>query len=111
MKLSKKFFSVLLATIICISSLAVCNLSAYAAGWVDKVQEIEVNETITDSLNASNVTDNLGILFFKCTNLLFQEKGTVRLRVESNDVNLGYGYYSYGLSCFYRIYNVKKHFG
>lgn len=106
MKLSKKFLSVLLATIMCISSLAVCNLSAYASGWVDKVQEIEVNETITDSLNASNETDNIG--YFQVYKFTVPEKGTIRLRVESNDVNLGYGFYDYGLSCFYRIYSVKN---
>lgn len=108
MKLSKKFLSVLLATIMCISSLAVCNLSAYASGWVDKVQEIEVNETITDSLNASNETDNIG--YFQVYKFTVPEKGTIRLRVESNDLNLGCGYYysSNGSSYFYRIYSAKN---
>lgn len=108
MKKTKKLLSVLMATIICISSFAVCNLSAYAAGWVDKVQEIEVNETITDSLNASKKIDNIG--YFQVYKFIISEKGTIRLRVESNDVNLGYGYYSLGINSYYiyRIYSAKN---
>ena len=108
MKKTKKLLSVLMATIICISSFSVCNLSAYAAGWVDKVQEIEINETITDSLNASNEIDNIG--YFQVYKFIIPEKGTIRLRVESNDVNLGYGYYSSGIhtNYIYRIYSAKN---
>ncbi len=51
MKKTKKLLSMLMATIMCISSFAVCNLSVYAAGWASSAQNVDYDTWYNEYLD------------------------------------------------------------
>lgn len=97
MKKTKKLLSVLMATIICISSFAVCNLSAYAAGWLDSAQEINFDMTYSERCDGIESVDQYNN-YNDAFKFEISSKGTVTIHIESEDKSIfssGYIYSSY----------------
>ena len=96
MKKTKKLLSVLMATIICISSFAVCNLSAYAAGWIDTVQEIEFDSVYTESCSKSDASSKN--YYYDAFMFNVPTSGKIKLTVEAESIdyvqNWFYNYYT-----------------
>lgn len=96
MKKTKKLLSVLMATIICISSFAVCNLSAYAAGWIDTVQEIDFDSVYTESCSKSDASSKK--YYYDAFMFNVPTSGKIKLTVEAESIdyvqNWFYNYYT-----------------
>lgn len=87
MKLSKKFLSVLLATIMCISSLALSNISAYAAGWIDSAQEINFDMSYSERCDGTESVDQYDN-YNDAFKFEISSKGTVTIHIASEDKSI-----------------------
>lgn len=108
MKKIKKLLSVLMATIMCISSLAVCNLSAYAAGWIDSAQEINFDMTYSERCDGIESVDQYNN-YNDAFKFEISSKGTVTIHIKSEDESIfssGYIYSSY--VCIYSDKNLNE---
>ena len=91
MKKSKKILSLLLAMVVSVSSFALCNINAFAAGWVDYAQDIEYDVTYTDGWSSSDpITapgDGYAYAKFACDVFKFYvpQKGTVSFNFSSEE--------------------------
>lgn len=87
MKKTKKLLSVLMATIICISSFSVCNLSAYAAGWIDSAQEINFDMTYSERCDGIESVDQYNN-YNDAFKFEISSKGTVTIHIKSEDESI-----------------------
>lgn len=89
MKKTKNLLSVIMATIMCISSFSVCNISAYAAGWIDMAQTVELDTVFSESYSKASdaYKDNGYADAFKFN---VSENGNVTIHIETENRNYFY---------------------
>ena len=88
MKFTKKLLSLLLAIAMLFTITAGTGLSAYAAGWADYAQEIELNTVYSESASTTDcsIMDDSGYTYYY-DSFLFNvpAKGNITLNIESEE--------------------------
>ena len=110
MKFTKKLLSLLLSTAMLFTITAGIDLSAYAAGWADYAQEIELNTVYSESASTSDFTTGqnhnfMGDDYYDSFVFRVPSKGKVIISLESED----YHYFSHTDYFIYKSDNLNNY--
>ncbi len=110
MKFTKKLLSLLLAIAMLFTITTGVDLSAYAAGWADYAQEIELNTVYSESASTSDFTTGqnhnfMGDDYYDSFVFSVPSKGKVTISLESED----YHYFSHTDYFIYKSDNLNNY--
>ena len=94
----KKILSIVMSTSIIICSLFCFNSTAFADGWINYVQEVNLNQTNSTAFDSSDFSiQRFYTYYYKSFKFTVPEKGIVSVNLDSEEGNLAIGswYYIY----------------